>query len=199
MFDRKTDKEYGYLTELPKDRSLPEGHQIDITDISGLTISPDGHNIITDVKLIEHILNSYIDVSTIDNAASFSNYKLDFGIVFIDTMWQVMYSKFLDMASYCSELDRQVSDIQHRMTKPYLLGQTISREDKLILYEILEDVCIKRRQIKDTMVVIKTFLENIDKIKNSILSMNKRQYFPKSDRFQGDKTFEITNNEKINI
>ena len=175
----KTDEEYGYNINFTKDRHLPAGHDFNITN----------HD--DEVSALEKILNGYFDVSSIEKASELTNYKMDFGIVFLDSIIQILSKKYSIVNEYAEELDKQTSDMSHKMTIPYLSGQTISKEEKLEAYETLEKIYVQRRKIKDTLSILRVTIENFEKTRNFIVSMNRRQYSPKSKKFHGDKSFRI--------
>lgn len=175
--DFKTDKEYGFVVDLKDERGLPEGHSLCFDDCC------------SDVRALQKILDMYIDVSSRESIESANDHKMDFALNFIDSMIVIMRNKNVVALNSLNEVEAELNDVNHRIVKPTLSGRTLSKEEKLEIYDLQEELLIQRRRIKDIFTIQKVFIENMEKTRNFILSMNQRFYSPKSDRFKEDKNF----------
>lgn len=175
--DFKTDKEYGFVVDLKDERGLPEGHNLCFD------------NCCTDVEAMKMILDMYIDPSSRESIESTNEHKMDFALNFIDSMIVIMREKNVVVLDALNEVETEINDVNHRIVKPTLSGRTLSKEEKLEIYDLQEGLLLQRRKIKDVFTIQKVFIENMEKTRNFILSMNHRFYSPKSDRFKEDKNF----------
>lgn len=176
----KPDKDFGVNISLTEDRSLPKGHKIfnlQYTD--------------TEVDAIKKILDKYINTSTLDSACELNNHKIDFSITFLDSMIIIMTKKFEETEKYLKDVESELNDISHRIIKPTLSGNPLTKEEKIKIFDMQEELLVYRRNLKDSISIQKVFIENLEKTRNFILSMNQRMYTPKSERFQNDSEFYI--------
>lgn len=175
--DFKTDKDYGFAVDLKDDRPLPDGHNLYFG------------NCCNDVEALQKILDMYVDVSTRETIESVNDHKMDFALNFIDAMVITMKEKNNIVLESLNEVEAELNDVNHRIVKPNLSGRTLTKEEKLEIYDLQEGLLLQRRRIKDVFTIQKVFIENMEKTRNFILSMNQRFYSPKSDRFKEDKNF----------
>lgn len=179
MVKFKTDDEYRFNISLPENRKLPKGNNFDF------------HNNTTDVEVLKEILDGYFDTSSLESTSQFPSYKMDFSINVIDAMIIITKEKLENTIKYFNNIESQLNDINHRIIKSGLYGNKMSKEEKLEIFDMQEELLMYRRKIKDTMSVEKVMVENFENIRNFILSMNQRKYKPKSNRFQNDDNFFI--------
>ena len=179
MVKFKTDDEYKFNISLPENRKLPKGNNFDF------------HNNATDVEVLKEILDGYFDTSSLESTSQFPSYKMDFSINVIDAMIIITKEKLENTIKYFNNIESQLNDINHRIIKSGLYGNKMSKEEKLEIFDMQEELLMYRRKIKDTMSVEKVMVENFENIRNFILSMNQRKYKPKSNRFQNDDNFFI--------
>lgn len=179
MVKFKTDDEYKFNISLPENRKLPKGNNFDF------------HNNTTDVEVLKEILDGYFDTSSLESTSQFPSYKMDFSINVIDAMIIITKEKLENTIKYFNNIESQLNDINHRIIKSGLYGNKMSKEEKLEIFDMQEELLMYRRKIKDTMSVEKVMVENFENIRNFILSMNQRKYKPKSNRFQNDDNFFI--------
>lgn len=175
----KTDDEYGYVVDLKYDRELPAGHTINIKNIS------------TEIDALKKMFDRYMDTSTIEKACDIASHKIDFSVSFLDPMIIIMNSKMIETMKYLDDVEVQLQDISHRIIKPSLSGKVMSKEEKLKIYDMQEELLLRRRNLKDALSMQKVFIDNMEKTRNFNLSMNQRKYRPKSERFQPDPDFYI--------
>lgn len=182
----KADSEFNFHINLLDGRSLPEGHRVHDIPLGA-----------TDVTMLKEIMNLYIPTDSPDNLETFSDHKMDFSINMFDTLYLITKEK-LDYANgLMREVDKQESDISHKILKPVLIGQRISPEEKIRIYDEQERLYIKRRKIKDAVVVLSMMVENFEKMRNYILGMNKRRFLPASERYGNSDDYKIPS--KIDI
>jgi hypothetical protein len=179
MGQLKTDETYGYAVDLKYGRELPYGHKLDTRGIR------------TDVDALRKILDLYLDTSTMESTMDITNHKIDFSVTFLDAILLIVSEKLTKAFEYLADVDAQLQDISHRIIKPSLSGQAMGKEDKIAIYDMQEDLLIRRRNLKDAISILKVMQENIEKTRNFNLSMNNRMYRPKSERFQPDPDFYI--------
>lgn len=180
----KPDKDFGVNISLTEDRSLPKGHKIfnlQYTD--------------TEVDAIKKILDKYVNTSTLESACELNNHKIDFSITFLDSMIIIMTKKFEETEKYLKDVESELNDINHRIIKPTLSGNPLTKEEKIKIFDMQEELLVYRRNLKDSISIQKVFIENLEKTRNFILSMNQRMYTPKSERFQNDSEFYIKCNK----
>lgn len=180
----KTDEEYNYRISLDENRSLPQGHEVGLT----------GED--TDVSAIMKILDSYIDTSTPDTTITFINHKLDFSVTVLDSMCIILRDKVRDVEAQFIESEKELEDISHKMTRAYLVGKTFTSHEKVEMFNIQQELFIRRRDLKDTLTAMKVVMENLEKSRNFILGMNRRQYNPKSERFKDDPEYACISREE---
>lgn len=181
----KTDEEYGYTVSLNQDRPLPEGH-----DIFNFGTTKN------EVAALSKIFNKYMNTTTLESTCKIPEYKIDFSLNFLDTMIIIVGKKMEQTIQYLEDIETQLNDISHRIIKPSLSGRVMTKEDKLKIYDMQEELLMRRRNIKDALSMQKVFIENMEKTRNFNLAMNQRMYSPKSERFQNDPGFYI--DKKIN-
>ena len=181
----KRDDAYGYQVSLKDNRDYMPGHQI------GFTADD------TDVTALQKILDAYIDTTSTDSMGEFASYKLEFALLFLDTICISLIKKIEKISKEYNELEIQEEDISHLMTKPYLTGKTIPTYEKVKIYDMHENIVVARRNIKDTMVALRVMLENTEKARNFILGMNRRHYSAKSSKFRDDPRFKIEPKEGV--
>lgn len=178
LYDKlKPDREFGYCIDLNSNRNYSEGHKLgfDRND--------------TEVSALQKILNAYIDTTSIKNLSKFPGYKIDFALSIFDTIYLVTKEK-LDAANIqFTELNKELTDIAHRMTKTFLGEQYFSNEEKIKIFNDQQELLNQRRLLKDTICVLRVIMEHIEKIRNFILGMNRRQYRPKSQRYKNNDDF----------
>lgn len=180
MIKFKSDADYNYQVELTPDRDMPVGHKgfnFDIQD--------------TEVNVLKKVLDAYIDTSDMSTIMEFTNHKLDFSIIFIDAMILILSDKRAIIQAYFDEVDKQLEAINHRMIKPYVDGRVLAKEEKLEIYDMQEELLVERRNLKDTIAVLKVIVENLEKSRNFILGMNQRKYTPKTDKFKNDADYQL--------
>ena len=181
----KRDEAYGYKVSLDENHSFAEGHH------NVFELSEDD----TEVTALQKILDVYFDTESLDSLSSFIDYKIDFSISFLDTICLILSSKLEEMDEEYEELERQGNDISHRMTKGELTGQVFTAEEKIEMFDLQQSILVKRRRAKDTLTVMRVLLENMEKSRNFILGMNRRQFTPSSDRFRNDPEFKLESKE----
>ena len=179
IIDAKPDKEYDTRISLEDNRQLPNGH----------TFHHAGEH--SDVEVIDKILSGWFNDENIETISEFSDYKMDFALTYIDTMIIIMNEKMNTTRKYFEEIEHQSEAISHRIIKPFLSGKPINKEEKLEIYDLQENILVKRRKLKDTLSIMGVFIENMEKTRNFILSMNTRYYTPKSDKFKNDEKYNI--------
>lgn len=134
----RPDSEYGFRLYLKDDREFPVGHEL--TDL------PDKP---TDVNMLKQIIDSYMDLSSDETLKEFSDYKLDFSENYLDSLYLIYKEKFEEAGKLLDELDKQESDMSHQIIKPVLTnGKPMSDEDKVRIFNELEQMYIKRRWVK---------------------------------------------------
>lgn len=180
----KTDDAYGYHISLEEDRSLQAGHDVGLT-------SED-----TDVTALKKIFDSYIDTSSPDKTAEFIDHKLDFSVTVLDSMYLVLRDKVKEANEQFEEVERELGDISHRMSKTYLSGKTFTSEEKVDMFDKQQELLVRRRNLKDSLTVMRVLMENFEKSRNFILGMNRRQYSAKSNRFKEDPEYSCESKEK---
>lgn len=180
----KSDKDYGYQVSLKDGRPFPPGHK--------LGFSADD----TEVDVLRKILDAFIDTSSADSISKFTDYKLEFGLSMLDPMCIALMEKLDEISKELKEIEAQEADIQHLMTKPYLAGTTITAAEKVKIYDMHEEILIKRRNVKDTMTMVQVILDNMIKSRNFILGMNRRMYSAKSDNFRDNPLFQMKSKEE---
>lgn len=176
----KSDTEYGIQIELTPDRDLPIGHKgfnLDETD--------------TEVTALQKILDKYIDTSSSEAMLEFNDHKVDFSVVFIDSIVKICEIKCAEMESVFDEVNKQIDAINHRILKPYVDGKALTIENKMEIYDMYEELLIQRRRLKDSIAALKVFIDNSKKSRNYILGMNQRKYTPKTDKFKNDADYQL--------
>lgn len=173
----KSDKDYNYKINLEDDRELPQGHPMGFTETD------------TDVTAIKKMLDAYVDTTSADTIVQFIDRKLDFSVTFLDSMCLILRDKVNIIEKELCESERELDDISHKMTRAYLVGKTFTSHEKVEMFNIQQELFIKRRDLKDTMTAMKVLWENIEKSRNFILGMNRRMYGPKSERFKNDPEY----------
>lgn len=181
----KKDEEYGYTVSLNEGRPLPEGH--DIFNFGATK---------NEVAALSKIFNKYMNTTTLESTCKIPEYKIDFSLNFLDAMILIVTKKMEQTMQYLDDIETQLNDISHRIIKPSLSGRVMSKDDKLKIYDMQEELLMRRRNIKDALSMQKVFIENMERTRNFNLAMNQRMYSPKSERFQGDPGFYI--DKKIN-
>ena len=181
----KRDEMYGYKVSLDENHTFAEGHH------NVFELNEDD----TEVTALQKILDVYFDTESLDSLSKFIDYKIDFSISFLDTICLILTTKLNEMNSEYEELERQGNDIAHRMTKGELTGQVFTKEEKIEMFDMQQAILVKRRRAKDTLTVMRVLLENMEKSRNFILGMNRRQFSPSSNRFQGDPEFKFKSKE----
>lgn len=176
MVEHKTDAEYGLQVSLDPDRALVPGYPI-----------PPVSN---DVKALQEIIDSYINVDSTESLIKFMDCKVDFAVSFLDSIYLIVSKKYDIASKYYEDLDNELTDISHNILRPYMGGRVIDKEEKLQIYEEQERVLLYRRDIKDSLTVMKILMENIEKARNFILGMNKRQYSSRSTRYRSDPNYQ---------
>ncbi len=176
-----TDEEYGYKIFLNNDRGFPAGHVV-----PGVTAG------MTDVELLQKIFDSYIDESNEDSVDEFSTYKLDFSTNLLDTLVLIYKKKYDTINSLLIELDKQETDIAHKITRPVIMGLQLTDKEKLEIYDSQEELYIKRRHMKDALLIFSVLLEHAEKCRNYVLGMNKRKFVPVSAKYSNREDFKIT-------
>ncbi len=173
----KTDEEYGYNISLTDDRKYPEGHNV-------FDFKPND----TEVTALQKIFDKYIDTSDLESVSKFAKYKLDFSMNVLDVICLILTEKIEETNTLYKELDDQLTDVSHRMTSS-ITGKSFSPEEKIKLFDLQEDLLNRRRDVKDTIVMMEILCENIKRSRNFIFGMNKRQYNAKSQRFRDDDDY----------
>jgi hypothetical protein len=181
----KTDKEYGYVVNLEDGRPFQEGYDV------GLSADD------TDVTALQKIFDAYLDTSSPEKTVSFIEHKLDFCIKVIDTMTLILKGKIQTVSDQLNEVQHELDDISHRMSKAYLVGKTFTTKEKLEMFDLQQELVIQRRNLKDTLVAMRVVNENFEKSRNFIFGMNRRQYSPKSARFREDEEYYCESKEQI--
>lgn len=176
----KTDAEYNYQVDLLPDRDIPVGH-------TGFDFNPND----TEVDALIKILDAYIDTSSPEKIFEFQHHKLDFSITVLDSMILILSGKKTMVQVYYDEVERQLEAINHRIIKPHIEGRVITTEEKLDIYNQNEALLVRRRNLKDTIAVLKVNIENLEKSRNFILGMNQRKYTPKTNRFKNDDRYQL--------
>jgi hypothetical protein len=134
-------------------------------------------------------MNKFMDTSSIESARRIPSQKIDFSISVLDTMILIATKKLAEITKYYEDIELQLADLSHRVIKPKIIGENMTKEEKLNIYDIYEDLLISRRELKDAMSMLKILIENTEKTRNFNLSMNQRMYRPKSDRFKDNPNF----------
>ena len=181
--DFHTDKEYGYCVELSNTRPLPIGHKIGFT-------SED-----TEVTAIQKIFNAYFNTESIESLIHFSEYKLEFALTVIDALYLVAKNILDEGNKQFNELEMQLTDIAHKMTKNKIEGYNFSKSEKVEIFDTQQDLYNKRRLLKDTLSILRVIIDNMEKTRNFILGMNRRNFTPKSQRFKDDDGFALRSKE----
>ena len=188
----KTDQEFGYGVSLNAGRPVHEGHTLFHFDTS-----------MTEVEAIKELIGEFMDVSSPESIANFNRYKIDFGLSILDNMIIVLTEKMVKTNEYLGETQAELDDISHRIIKPSLSGRVMTADEKMSLIEMQESLLILRRDLKDTLAAQKVLIENLEKSRNFIFTMNQRMYKPKSKRFEKDPDFfigkAVDNVTKVNI
>ena len=180
MKDAKHDKEYETNISLEDGRPLPYGHRYHHS----------GER--TDVAVMDKLLSNYFGDASCDTLCEFSDYKIDFALNYLDSIIIIMKDKYEKAKECFNEVERQSQAVSHRIIKPFLSGKPLTKEEKLEIYDLQEEILIKRRKIKDTLSVIGVFIDNTEKTRNFILGMNNRGYTPKADKFKNDDKYMIS-------
>ena len=176
----KSDAEYNYQVELLPDRSMPDGH-------TGFGFT--SHD--TEVEVLNKILDAYIDTSSPEEIFKFQNHKLEFSVTFLDSIILILTDKRTIVQSYYDEVEKQLEAVNHRILKPYVDGRVLTKDDKLEIYDEQEKLLVQRRNLKDTIAVLKVNIDNLEKSRNFILGMNQRKYTPKTDKFKNDDRYQL--------
>lgn len=176
----KTDEEYGYHITLKDGRPFPEGNRIHGVNLGA-----------TDVEMLRAIMDLYIPSSSVEDLEKFTSHKMDFSVNVLDTLTLICKDKYKYANDILIELERQETDIAHKILKPILTGQQLTVEEKLKIYDEQEKLFITRRHVKDTVLVLKIMAENFENMRNYILGMNKRRFLPSSDKYSGMEDFSI--------
>ena len=176
----KSDADYNYQVELLPDREMPSGH-------TGFNFNDTD----TEVTALNKILDAYIDTSSIESVGNFQHHKMEFSITFLDSMILILSRKKATVQSYYDEVEKQLEAINHRILKPYVDGRVLTDQEKLDIYSQYETLLIQRRNLKDTIAILKVNVENFEKSRNFILGMNQRKYTPKTDKFKNDDRYQL--------
>lgn len=182
----KTNKDYGYRVYMDENRDYADGHNL-------FVFKED----FTEVDAIKSILSGFIDTSSADEFAKFNDHSIDFAISVLDTFILKLTEQLKEGKKFLEDIEKEQNDISHKMIQPYLYGTSISIDEKLQIYELNEQVLIKRRKVKDSITIIEILLDNYTKSRNFILAMGKRKYSPKSEEYKNNKEFRINNAANI--
>lgn len=174
----KTDEEYGYQVSLTEDRDFVAGHNFGFNKTD------------TEVTVLQKIMDAYIDTTDIESATKFMSHKLDFSISFLDTICLILMEKIQEISALYDEIERQIQDVAHRISKSHLSGCTCTNEEKIEIFDLQTELYAHRRDIKDGLTSMRVLLENMERSRNFFLGMNRRQYNPKSERFNGNPDYQ---------
>ena len=176
----KSDADYNYQIDLLPDRDIPSGH-------TGFGFTEND----TEVDAISKILDAYIDTSSPESIFEFQHHKMEFSVTFLDSMILILSDKKATVQAYYDEVEKQLEAVNHRVLKPYVDGRVLTNEEKLDIYDQNEKLLVQRRNLKDTIAVLKVNVENLEKSRNFILGMNQRKYTPKTDKFKNDDRYQL--------
>ena len=176
----KSDADYNYQVDLLPDRDMPPGH-------TGFGFTAGD----TEVEALGKILDAYMDTSSPESIFEFQHHKLEFSITFLDSMILILSDKRAIVEAYYDEVEKQLEAVNHRILKPYVDGRVLTNEEKLDIYNQNETLLVQRRNLKDTIAVLKVNIENLEKSRNFIFGMNQRKYTPKTDKFKNDDRYQL--------
>ena len=173
----KTDEDYGYCIELSNSRKPLSGHKLGFDKND------------TEVSAIAKILQAYFNTESIEKLIKFSEYKLEFALSVIDSFYLSAKDILIKGNDQYDELEKQLTDLAHKMTKNKIGGYEFSVDEKIEIFDIYQELLNKRRLLKDTLAVLRVLVDNMEKTRNFILGMNRRNFTPKSQRFKDDEDF----------
>lgn len=176
----KKDSAFNTPLSLAPDRELPVGH-------NGFNF-----NECTDeISALQAIIDEYIDTTSLETILTFYEHKIDFSVTFIDSLILILSKKYSLIHEQYDETEKQLEAISHRMIKPFIDGGTTTNAEKLEIYEQQEHLLIQRRNLKDSIAVLKVCIENFENARNFVLGMSKRRYTPQTDKYKNDDRFQL--------